>query len=58
MPAQILLTTIFWSCIFVVAARMLAAAQSPPAAYAAALLGAVAVGGLGLSLIIICLVAL
>jgi hypothetical protein len=58
MQSLILLTTMFWGCLFVLAARMMAVAQSPPAAYAAALLGVVAIGGLGLSLLIICLAAL
>jgi hypothetical protein len=57
MQTLILLTTLFWGCLFMLAARMMAVAQSPPAAYAAAILGVAAVGGLGLSLFIICLVA-
>jgi hypothetical protein len=39
------------------AIRMLAAARSPPAAYAAAFLGVAAVGALCLSLLIIWLIA-
>jgi hypothetical protein len=48
-----LLVTLFWSGVFLLAVRMMALPQSPPAAYAAAILGAAAVGGLCLSLIII-----
>jgi len=57
MQSLILLTTIFWGCIFLLAARMMAVAQSPPAAYAAAILGLAAVGGFCLSILIICLSA-
>ena len=57
MRALMLLTAVFWSCVFLWAARMMAMAQSPPAAYAAAILGVGAVVALCLSLIIIWLAA-
>jgi hypothetical protein len=57
MRSLMLLTTLFWACIFLLAARMMAIARSPPAAYAAAILGVGAVGALCLSLIIIWLTA-
>jgi hypothetical protein len=57
MRTLILLSAIFWGCVFLLAARMMAVAQSPPAAYAAAILGATAVGALCLSLLIIWLAA-
>jgi hypothetical protein len=44
-------------CGVLAAARMMTVAQSPPAAYAAAVLGVAAVGVLGISLVIICLTA-
>jgi hypothetical protein len=49
--------TAFWVCVFLLAARLLGAARSPPAAYAAATLGVGAVGGLVVSLFIIWLAA-
>lgn len=39
------------------AARMMALAQSPPIAYAAAVVGVAAIAALGVSLLIICLAA-
>lgn len=57
MRALMLLVTVFWSCVFLSAARMMAMARSPPAAYAAAILGVGAVVALCLSLIIIWLAA-
>lgn len=57
MRTLMMLVTIFWGGVFVLAARLLATAQSPPAAYAAAMLGAGAVGALCLSLLIIWLTA-
>lgn len=57
MRMLMLLTTIFCGCVFLLAARMMATAQSPPAAYAAAFLGVAAVGALCLSLLIIWLIA-
>jgi phosphate/sulfate permease len=53
MRSLMLLTTLFWACVFLLAAWLMSAARSPPAAYAAAILGVGAVGGLCLSLIII-----
>jgi hypothetical protein len=44
-------------CGLLVAARIMAVAKSPPAAYAAAILGVAAVGALCLSLLIIWLAA-
>jgi len=57
MRTSMLLAGGFWSCVLVLAARMLAVAKSPPAAYAAAMVGAAAVGALCLSLLIIWLTA-
>jgi len=57
MRLLMLLVTVFWSGVFLLAARMMAAAQSPPVAYVAAVLGVGAVSGLCLSLIIIWLAA-
>ncbi|HEY1983322.1 MAG TPA: hypothetical protein VGH13_24840 [Xanthobacteraceae bacterium] len=57
MKLPLLLAAIFWGCIFLLAARKMAAAQSPPAAYAAAILGVAAVAGLCLSVFIIWLSA-
>jgi hypothetical protein len=56
MRSLLLLVTIFWGCVFLLAARMLAVARSPPAAYAAAVLGVAAIGALCMSLLIIWLV--
>ncbi len=57
MRSLMLLTIIFWGCVFLLAARLMAMARSPPAAYAAASLGVAAVGALCLSLLIIWLAA-
>jgi len=57
MRTLMVLVTIFWAGVLLLAARAMATAQSPPAAYAAALVGAGAVGALGVSLLIIWLVA-
>ena len=48
-----LLTTFFWGCVLMLAARLMALAKSPPAAYGAAVLGVAALGALCLSLFII-----
>jgi hypothetical protein len=53
MKLPLLFAAIFWGCIFLLAARKMTAAQSPPAAYAAAILGVTAVGGLCVSIFII-----
>jgi hypothetical protein len=57
MRALMLLVAVFWSCVFLRAAPMMATAKSPPAAYVAAILGVGAVVALCLSLIIIWLAA-
>jgi len=57
MPTLVLLTKMFWGCVFLLAARLMAAAQSPPAAYAAAVLGVAAIGALCVSIVIIWLTA-
>jgi hypothetical protein len=53
MQLPLLLAVVFWGCGFLLAARKMATAQSPPAAYAAAILGVTAVGGLCVSILII-----
>lgn len=53
MRSLMLLMPVLWAFVFVLAGRVMATAQSPPAAYAAAMLGIGAVGGFCLSLIII-----
>jgi hypothetical protein len=57
MRLLMLLATVFCGCVFLLAARMMAVAQSPPAAYAAAALGIVAIGALCILLPIIWLTA-
>jgi hypothetical protein len=57
MHSLALIIPIVCICVFMLAARLLAAARSPPAAYAAAILGVGAVAALCLSLIIIWLAA-
>ncbi|HUZ33106.1 MAG TPA: hypothetical protein VMV19_13535 [Xanthobacteraceae bacterium] len=57
MRTLMLLVAAFWGCVFLLAARLMAAARSPPAAYAAAILGVAAIGALCLSLLIIWLTA-
>lgn len=53
MRLKMLYATVFWVCVFLLAVWMLRTAQSPPAAYAAVVLAAAAIGALGLSLLII-----
>ena len=57
MRTLMLLASVVWGCVFLLAAWLLAQARSPPAAYAAAILGAAAVGALCISLFIIWLTA-
>jgi hypothetical protein len=57
MRSLLLLMPVLWACVFLLAGRLMATVQSPPAAYAAAILGVGAVGGFCLSLIIIWLSA-
>jgi hypothetical protein len=57
MRLLMLLATAFWGFVFLLAARLMALAQSPPAAYAAAALGIAAIGALCMSLLIIWLTA-
>jgi hypothetical protein len=53
MRSLALLIAILCICGFLVAARIMAVAQSPPAAYAAAILGVTSVGAFFISLLII-----
>lgn len=57
MRSLMLLMPVLWACVFLLAGRVMALAQSPQAAYVAAILGVGAVGGFCLSLIIIWLSA-
>jgi hypothetical protein len=52
-----IIVLVIFGCGILLAAALLAAARSPPAAYAAATLGAVAIGGLCITLFIIWLTA-
>jgi hypothetical protein len=53
MRSLMLLATLFWLAVFVMAARVTGRAQSPVAAYAGAIASAAAVVALGLSLLVI-----
>lgn len=53
MRMSLVIVIVFWSCVFSLAVRLLATADSPPAAYASVLLAAGAAGALVLSLLII-----
>ncbi len=53
MGLLLVLATLFWGGILAFAINRMAAAPSPPAAYAAAAIGAVAIAGFCLTLVIV-----